>query len=145
LRFQEELTGYWVKNNCFLPDYNSVWSKQIPGKCNQSANFGQFIPVIFKKNVELGFGTGLGYRFSGYPSQPLKSNGDSWEEGKNFKGIVQIPLQLSAGYRSILISSVSLTPFFSYQLQAMFGYNPDFDPLPDSNFMLGFKFKFNNN
>lgn len=105
---------------------------------------GQFIPVIFK-SVELGFGTGLGYRFSLYPSQPLKSNGESWEEGKNFKGIVQIPLQLSAGYRSILISSVSVTPFFSYQLQAMFGYNPDFDPLPDSNLMFGFKFKFNNN
>lgn len=105
---------------------------------------GQFIPVILKK-IELGIGTGIGYRFSGYPSQPLKSNGDSWEDGKNFKGIVQIPLQLSAGYGSILISSVSVTPFVSYQLQAMFGYNPDFDPLPDSSFMIGFKFKFNNN
>ena len=105
---------------------------------------GQFLPVILK-TIELGIGTGIGYRFSGYPSQPLKSNGDSWEEGKNFKGIVQIPLQLSAGYRSIQISSVSVTPFFSYQLQAMFGYNPDFDPLPDSSFMIGFKFKFNNN
>jgi hypothetical protein len=105
---------------------------------------GQFLPVILK-TIELGIGTGIGYRFSGYPSQPLKSNGDSWEEGKNFKGIVQVPLQLSAGFRSILFSSVSVTPFFSYQLQAMFGYNPDFDPLPDSSFMIGFKFKFNNN
>jgi hypothetical protein len=105
---------------------------------------GQFLPVILK-TIEFGIGTGIGYRFSGYPSQPLKSNGDSWEEGKNFKGIIQIPLQLSVGYRSILISSVSVTPFFSYQLQAMFGYNPDFDPLPDSSFMIGFKFKFNNN
>lgn len=105
---------------------------------------GQFLPVILK-TIELGIGTGIGYRFSGYPSQPLKWNGDLWEEGKNFNGIIQIPLQLSAGYRSIQISSVDLTPFFTYQLQAMFGYNPDFDPLPDSNFMFGFKFKFNNN
>ena len=105
---------------------------------------GQFLPVILK-TIELGIGTGIGYRFSGYPSQPLKWNGDLWEEGKNFKRIVQIPLQLSAGYRSIQISSVGLTPFFTYQLQAMFGYNPDFDPLPDSNFMFGFKLKFNNN
>jgi hypothetical protein len=105
---------------------------------------GQFLPIILK-TIELGIGTGIGYRFSGYPSQPIKWNGDLWEEGKNFNGIIQIPLQLSAGYRSIQISSVNLTPFFTYQLQAMFGYNPDFDPLPDSNFMFGFKFKFNNN
>lgn len=105
---------------------------------------GQFLPVILK-TIELGIGTGIGYRFSGYPSQPLKWNGDLWEDGKNFKGIVQIPLQFSAGYRSILISSVSVTPFLSYQLQAMFGYNPDFDPLPDSSFTIGFKLKFNNN
>ena len=105
---------------------------------------GQFLPVILKK-IEFGIGTGIGYRLSAYPSQSLKWDGELWEEGKNFKGIVQIPLQLSAGYRSIQLSSVNVTPIVSYQLQAMFGYNPDFDPLPDSSFMIGFKFNFNNN
>lgn len=104
---------------------------------------GQFTPVILKK-IELGIGTGAGYRFSGYPSEPLKWDGNNWKKGETVKGIVQLPLQLSAGYRSIQVYSLGITPFVSYQLQAMFGYNPDFDPLPDSNLMLGFKFKFNN-
>jgi hypothetical protein len=105
---------------------------------------GQFTPVVFKR-AELGIGTGAGYRFSGYPSASVKWDGNVWKEGKMVKGIIQIPLQLSLGYRSIDITSVSITPFVSWQLQAMFGYNPDFDPLPDSNFMIGFKFKLTNN
>jgi hypothetical protein len=100
---------------------------------------GQFTPVVFK-NVELGIGTGAGYRFSGYPSKTLQWNENTWEEGKKFKGIVQIPVQLSAGFRSIQFSSIGVIPFVAYQMKAMFGYNPDFDPLPDSSIMFGFKF-----
>lgn len=103
---------------------------------------GQITPVLFKK-LELGFGTGAGYRFSGYPSDPLKWNGTSWENGKKFKGIVQIPVQLSAGFRSVKVSNLEIIPFVAYQMKAMFGYNPDFDPLPDSQIMFGFKFRFN--
>jgi hypothetical protein len=101
---------------------------------------GQFLPVILKK-MELGIGTGIGYRFSAYPSTPLKWSGDSWEKRKMVKGIIQVPLLLSTGYRSVQILSLAITPFISYQMQAMFGYNPDFEPLPDSNLMFGFKFK----
>lgn len=104
---------------------------------------GQFTPVILK-SVELGVGTGAGYRISGYPSVPVKWDGNEWKEGKMYKGIIQIPLQFSAGYRAIQVLTLGITPFVSYQLQAMFGYNPDFDPLPDSNIMFGFKFNFNN-
>lgn len=104
---------------------------------------GQFTPVIIK-SVELGVGTGAGYRFSGYPSSPVKWDGNDWKKGKMYKGILQIPLQFSAGYRAVQVSTLGITPFVSYQLQAMFGYNPDFDPLPDSNIMFGFKFNFNN-
>lgn len=103
---------------------------------------GQFLPVILKK-MELGVGTGVGYRLSGYPSTPLKWNGNSWDDGETYKGIIQIPVQLSVGYRSLHIFSLAISPFISYQMQAMFGYNPDFDPLPDSSLLLGLKFKFN--
>ena len=100
---------------------------------------GQFTPVIFK-NVELGIGTGAGYRFSEYPSKTYKWSENTWENGKKFKGMVQIPVQLSAGFREIQFSSLGVTPFIAYQLKAMFVYNPDFDPLPDSSIMFGFKF-----
>jgi len=105
---------------------------------------GQFHPVVFKK-IELGIGTGAGYRLSTYPYSTFNWDGTSWNDGKKYKGMVQIPLQLSIAYRSLSISSYKVIPFISYQLQAMFGYNPDFDPLPDSNFMAGFKFQFRNN
>jgi len=104
---------------------------------------GQFYPVLFKK-IELGIGTGAGYRLSGYPYPTLYWEDTSWNDGKKYKGMVQIPLQLSIAYRSFSISSLKVIPFISYQLQAMFGYNPDFDPLPDSNIMAGFKFQFRN-
>ncbi len=102
---------------------------------------GQFLPVVFSK-MELGIGTGAGYRFSGYNSSPFKWNGSSWENAKMYKGMVQIPLQLSAGYRAINFSPLMVTPFVAYQMQALFGYNPDISPLPDSSLMFGFKFNF---
>jgi hypothetical protein len=117
-------------------------ANEIQGNATSLQLLGQITPVLFKK-LELGFGTGAGYRFSGYPSDPLKWNGTSWENGKKFKGIVQIPVQLSAGFRSIEVSNLEIIPFVAYQMKAMFGYNPDFDPLPDSQIMFGFKFMFN--
>lgn len=103
---------------------------------------GQFLPLILKR-MELGVGTGVGYRLSGYPSAPLKWNGDTWDDGGTYKGIIQVPFQVSVGYRSLNIFSLAISPFISYQMQALFGYNPDFDPLPDSSLLLGLKFKFN--
>lgn len=117
-------------------------ANEIQGNATSLQLLGQFTPVLFKK-LELGFGTGAGYRFSGYPSNPLKWNGTSWENGKKFKGIVQIPVQLSVGFRSVQVSNLEVIPFVAYQMKAMFGYNPDFDPLPDSQIMFGFKFQFN--
>lgn len=117
-------------------------ANKIQGNSSSLQLLGQFTPVLLKR-IELGFGTGAGYRFSGYPSEPLKWNGTSWENGKNFKGIVQIPIQLSVGFRSIEVSNFEIIPFVAYQMKALFGYNPDFDPLPDSQIMIGFKFRFN--
>ena len=117
-------------------------ANKIQGNATSLQLLGQITPVLFKK-LELGFGTGAGYRFSGYPSDPFKWNGTSWETGKKYKGIVQIPVQLSAGFRSVRVSNLEIIPFVAYQMKAMFGYNPDFDPLPDSQIMFGFKFMFN--
>jgi hypothetical protein len=115
---------------------------EIQGNATSLQLLGQFTPVLFKK-LELGIGTGAGYRFSGYPSATFKWNEKTWEDGKKFKGIVQIPIQLSVGFRSIQFSSFGIIPFVAYEMKAMFGYNPDFDPLPDSSIMFGFKFQFN--
>jgi hypothetical protein len=128
------------KKRFFSVGFQAEFAPQTyQGNATSLQLLGQFTPVVFK-NVELGIGTGAGYRFSGYPSKTLQWNENTWEEGKKFKGIVQIPVQLSAGFRSIQFSSLGVIPFVAYQMKAMFGYNPDFDPLPDSSIMFGFKF-----
>ncbi|MEJ0104332.1 MAG: hypothetical protein WDO19_17990 [Bacteroidota bacterium] len=99
---------------------------------------GQFTPVIADK-IELGLGLGAGYRFALYPSSPLKWNGGNWKKGQAFKGVIQAPVQLSIGYRSVKMQSYEFRPYIAYQLQPLFGYNPDLSPLPVSNFLLGLK------
>jgi hypothetical protein len=99
---------------------------------------GQITPVIAEK-IEVGIGLGAGYRFALYPSSSSKWDGGNWIKGKPFKGVIQAPVQLSLGYRSIRLQSLEFRPYTAYQLQALFGYSPDLSPLPVSNFLLGMK------
>jgi hypothetical protein len=99
---------------------------------------GQITPVI-ADHIELGLGLGAGYRFAFYPSTSQQWNGSEWRKGKAFKSIIQVPVQLSIGYRSIKWQALEIRPYAAYQLQALFGYNPDLSPLPVSNFLLGLK------
>lgn len=117
---------------------------QYQGDAGSAQLLAQFLPLILRK-IEVGLGLGAGYRFALYPSSPLKWNGTQWTTGSAYKGMLQVPVQASAGYRSIKLQKLAITPFIACQMQALFGYNPDYSPLPDSNFMFGFKFQFNKN
>ena len=99
---------------------------------------GQFTPVIAKK-IEVGIGTGIGYRFSFYPSAVYKWNEGAFEPVTPFKAMLQVPVQLSLGYRSLHISSYEVRPYVAYQLQALLGYNPGLPPLPVSAGLAGLK------
>jgi hypothetical protein len=99
---------------------------------------GQYTPLIAKK-VEAGLGLGFGYRFAFYSSPSQKWNGQSWVKGSPAKGMYQVPVQLSIGYRSLKLTDYQLRPYLAYQLQALFGYNPDLSPLPVSAGLLGLK------
>lgn len=99
---------------------------------------GKVQPVIAHK-IELGLGLGFGYRFALYPSGPQKWNGSEWTTGSSFKGMYQVPVQLSVGYRSLHLDHYEIRPYVAYQLQALLGYNPDLSPLPVSAALLGLK------
>jgi len=99
---------------------------------------GQYTPVIAKK-IEAGLGLGFGYRFGFYPSPSQKWNGQTWEKGGLAKGMYQVPIQVSIGYRSLQLDDYQLRPYLAYQLQALLGYNPDLSPLPVSAGLLGIK------
>lgn len=99
---------------------------------------GKYQPVIAEK-IELGLGLGFGYRVGLYPSKPTKWNGSEWVGGNGFKGMYQVPVQFSLGYRSIKLDQYQVRPYLAYQLQALMGYNPDLSPLPVSAGLLGLK------
>lgn len=99
---------------------------------------GQYTPVIANK-VEAGIGLGFGYRFAFYGNTPQKWNGQEWVKGSPFKGMYQVPVQLSVGYRSLKLDHYVVRPYLAYQLQALLGYNPDVSPLPVSAGLLGLK------
>jgi hypothetical protein len=99
---------------------------------------GKFQPTIAQK-IELGLGLGFGYRLAFYPAQPQKWSGSEWTAGSSFKGMYQVPVQLSVGYRSLHLDRYEIRPYVAYQLQALLGYNPDLSPLPVSAALLGLK------
>lgn len=117
---------------------------QYQGDAGSAQLLAQFLPLILRK-VEVGLGLGAGYRLAFYPSSPLKWDGSQWITGSAYKGMLQVPVQASVGYRSVKLQKLAIIPFVACQMQALFGYNPDYSPLPDSNFMFGFKFQFINN
>jgi hypothetical protein len=98
----------------------------------------QFTPVIAQK-IEAGIGLGFGYRVSFYPSTALQLQDGEWKKGKSFKGMYQVPAQLSMGYRSLHALDYNIRPYVAYQLQALLGYSPDLSPLPSSAALLGIK------
>lgn len=96
--------------------------------------------------LEIGVAVGAGYRIASYPSQSLAYNGDSWLKGQPVKGMLQFPLQLNVGYKSIIIDRYDLIPFMAYQLQVLSGYSPGLSILPVSSLSAGLKIKtFKNN
>lgn len=99
---------------------------------------GQITPVIAQK-LEIGFGLGAGYRLALYPSPAQKWDGANWIKGHSFKGVIQVPLQFSLGYRSLRFQSLEFRPYAAWQLQGLFRYSPDLSPLPVSAFLMGMK------
>lgn len=99
---------------------------------------GKYQPLIAQK-VEIGLGLGFGYRLALYPSKAQKWNGSEWIAGAPYKGLFQVPAQLSVGYRSLHLDRYEIRPYVAYQLQALLGYNPDMSPLPVSAALLGLK------
>lgn len=99
---------------------------------------GKYQPVIAEK-IELGLGLGIGYRLALYPSKAQKWNGSEWVSGRGYKGMMQVPLQLSLGYRSVQLHNYEIRPYLAYQVQALLGYSPDLSPLPVSAGLIGLK------
>ncbi|HEY0751782.1 MAG TPA: hypothetical protein VGD26_11540 [Chitinophagaceae bacterium] len=99
---------------------------------------GKYQPLLFQK-IELGIGLGIGYRLGFYPSKAEKWNGSEWVNGSSFKGMIQVPAQLSIGYRSIHLSDYNISPYLACQLQALLGYTPDIKPMPITAGLFGLK------
>lgn len=101
--------------------------------------------AVIASKIEAGAAVGAGYRLAFYPSPSFAHNGDSWLKGRPVKDMMQFPLQLNVGYKSIIIDRYDLVPFMAYQLQVLSGYNPDLSILPVSALSAGIKIKTSKN
>ncbi|MBP6796268.1 MAG: hypothetical protein KA143_14500 [Saprospiraceae bacterium] len=101
-----------------------------------------FMPDL-GKHIQLSLSTGPGFQFSFYPSRPQTWKDDKWKEGKRFKGVITLPLQLSLAYKSIQTGHLVARPYIAYRLQGHFRYTPDLTPLPKSMILVGFTFNKN--
>ncbi|HEX4957931.1 MAG TPA: hypothetical protein VFV46_07115 [Lacibacter sp.] len=99
----------------------------------------RYMPVI-ARHFQPMIGSGIGYQLSFYPSTSLKYDGTNWVQGPKSKGVIQVPLHVGIGYRSIETKEAFITPFLAYQVNALFRYSPDLTPLPASNFLLGLRY-----
>jgi hypothetical protein len=100
----------------------------------------QFTPVV-ANHLELGMGMGFGYQLSFYPDKPQNWDGENWTDGKSVKGVWQVPVQFSIGYRGLESSKGAFTPYLAYNTNFLFKYNPDMTPLPSAGFMVGLKYQ----
>lgn len=94
------------------------------------------IGKIFQPSI----GLGLGYQLAYYPSKSLEWDGDSWNQGKKFKGVMQVPLRLALGFKGISSHYGQITPYVAYQSNLLFGYSPDLSPFPVTALVGGIKF-----
>lgn len=92
------------------------------------------------KTIQPSIGTGVGYQLVYYPSTSLEWNGESWAQGKKFKGVLQVPLRLALGFKGVASASGNFTPYLAYQTNLLFGYSPDLSPFPVGALVGGFKF-----
>jgi hypothetical protein len=99
----------------------------------------QYTPVV-ANHLELGVGMGVGYQLAFYPSESQKWDGKNWTEGKSVKGVWQVPVQFSLGYRGLKATRGAFTPYVAYNTNFLFRYSPDLTPLPSAAFMMGVKF-----
>lgn len=99
----------------------------------------EFAPVV-GKYFQPGIALGAGYQFSFYSSPQLNWENNQWVKGRSYKGVVQVPLQLSLAYRSFDLPQGQLRPYVAYHVNALFRYSPDLTPLPASNFLVGLKY-----
>ena len=99
----------------------------------------QYTPVV-ANHLELGIGMGVGYQMAFYPSKSQKWDGNNWTEGKATKGVWQVPVQFSIGYRGLEATRGTFTPYIAYNTNFLFRYSPDLTPLPSAAFMMGVKF-----
>lgn len=99
----------------------------------------EFAPLV-GKYFQPAIALGAGYQFSFYASPQLNWEENQWTKGRSYKGVIQVPLQLSLAYRSVEMPHGQLRPYLAYHVNALFKYSPDLSPLPASNFLIGLKY-----
>jgi hypothetical protein len=85
---------------------------------------------------------GIGYLIAYRPVESFRQVNGTWESaGHKGKGMLAIPIGISFGYNT-QFSQMSLSPFISYQLMIVSGYNKSIPVVPETLIQIGSRFHF---
>jgi hypothetical protein len=85
---------------------------------------------------------GIGYHYSFRPVESYKQENGTWiSVGRKGKGMFSVPVGISAGY-SKYQAGTYISPFISYQLLLLKGYNTDIPLVPETLIQAGTRIHF---
>lgn len=122
----------------------NTWVQQVQAVWYHNKSVGNGLLLysqnVWRPTIESSFAEvkfGAGYLYSFRPSTSYESVNGKWSStGKKGKGLLALPLGISAGSYSSLASS-SLAPFISYQFMLVTGYNTSIPLVPQTLLQTG--------
>lgn len=135
--------GFGVGTELSLNSANT-WVQQVQILWYRNKTIGNGLLIysqnVWRPTIESSFAEvkfGAGYLYSFRPSTAYKSVNGKWMSGgKKGKGMLALPLGVSFGSYSSLMSS-SLAPFVSYQFMLVKGYNASIPIVPQTLLQTG--------
>lgn len=87
---------------------------------------------------------GAGYLYSCRPTESFKLKQGRWvSAGKTGKGMLALPVGISVGYHHATTTNMLTSPFITYQLVVLSGYNPSIPVVPETFLQIGSRVHFN--
>jgi len=126
------------------------WVQQFTIALNRNQNIGNglllFTQTVWRPTIADQFygeiKAGIGYNYSYRPVESYRPENGKWTSvGRKGKGMLALLGGVSAGYDNYS-SSTYLSPFVSYQLMALKGYNKSIPIVPETLLQVGSRIHF---
>lgn len=133
----------YTGKSSFVQQFNVTWHR------NKTTGNGMlfYTQAVWRPNISTEVYTevkgGAGYLYSWRPSESFTSNQGQWVSvGKTGKGMLALPVGISVGYQHASANMLT-SPFITYQLVLLSGYNPSIPVVPQTIIQVGSRMHLN--